>query len=56
MSSASLVRPGPLQVLKGRTLPNGKSCFDGRPGAELPPFDFANEKQSLIEQHGSGIR
>lgn len=44
------------QVLKGRVLPSGKSCFDGRPGAELPPFNFEDEKQSLMEQHGSVIR
>lgn len=43
-------------MLKGRVLPSGKSCFDGRPGAELPPFNFEDEKQSLVEQHGSVIR
>lgn len=31
------------QVLKGKTLPNGKSCFEGRPGAEMPDYDFAKE-------------
>ncbi|CAN0010510.1 unnamed protein product [Laminaria digitata] len=37
--------PEPLRskVLKGKTLPNGKSCFEGRPGAEMPPYDFDNE-------------
>lgn len=31
------------QVLKGKTLPNGKSCFEGRPGAEMPDYDFGKE-------------
>ena len=50
--------PEPLRthVLKDRTLPNGKACFDGRPGAEMAPFAFEDEKQSLIEQFGKHIR
>jgi pyruvate carboxylase len=50
--------PEPMRtkVLKGRTLPNGKSCFDGRPGAELPPFEFEAEKRKLIEKFGPVIR
>lgn len=50
--------PEPLRahVLKGRTLPNGKACFEGRPGAELPAFAFEDEKQSLLDTHGSHIR
>ena len=28
------------RVLKDRRLPNGKECFDGRPGEELQPLDF----------------
>lgn len=49
--------PEPLRtkVLKGRKLPNGKACFDGRPGAEIPPFPFDEEKSSLMEQHGGSI-
>jgi pyruvate carboxylase len=43
-------------VLKGRTLSNGKACFDGRPGAELPAFAFEDEKQGLLDQYGSRIR
>lgn len=31
------------QVLKGKTLPNGKSCFEGRPGAEMPDYNFGKE-------------
>lgn len=45
-----------VQVLKGKTLSSGKQCFEGRPGAELPPFPFNDEKQSLVEQHGAAIR
>lgn len=43
-------------MLKGRTLPSGKACFEGRPGAELPAFAFEDEKQSLLDTHGSHIR
>jgi len=43
-------------VLKGRTLPNGKACFDGRPGAELPAFAFEDEKQGLLDLYGKHIR
>eukprot|EP00638_Chattonella_subsalsa_P017269 CAMPEP_0117845348 /NCGR_PEP_ID=MMETSP0949-20121206/18214_1 /TAXON_ID=44440 /ORGANISM="Chattonella subsalsa, Strain CCMP2191" /LENGTH=1146 /DNA_ID=CAMNT_0005690885 /DNA_START=146 /DNA_END=3586 /DNA_ORIENTATION=- len=50
--------PEPLRtkVLKGKTLPNGKSCFDGRPGAEMEDFDFEREKLTLIGIHGDEIR
>jgi len=50
--------PEPLRthVLKGRTLPNGKACFEGRPGAELPPFAFEDEKQGLLDLYGKHIR
>mmetsp|Transcript_7009 Transcript_7009/g.17433 ORF Transcript_7009/g.17433 Transcript_7009/m.17433 type:complete len:1180 (+) Transcript_7009:186-3725(+) len=46
--------PEPLRsrVLKGRLLPNGKSCFEGRPGAELPPFDFEKAKVDLEGKYG----
>jgi len=50
--------PEPLRskVLKGKTLPNGKSCFDGRPGAEMPPFDFEREKLTLIGLYGDNVK
>jgi pyruvate carboxylase len=44
------------QVLKGRTLPNGKSHFDARPGAELPDLDFDAVEKDLKERHGPRIR
>lgn len=46
--------PEPLrsQVLKGKTLPNGKQTFDGRPGAEFPPIDFCAVKRELEELYG----
>jgi len=37
-------------------LPNGKACFDGRPGAELPAFAFEDEKQGLLDLFGKDIR
>ena len=33
--------PFRTNVLKGRTLPNGKDRLEGRPGAEMLPLDFA---------------
>ncbi|CAM9814610.1 unnamed protein product [Ascophyllum nodosum] len=49
--------PEPLRskVLKGKTLPNGKSCFDGRPGAEMPPYDFDNEMRQLHAKYGMHV-
>ena len=43
-------------VLGGRTLPNGKPCFEGRPGAELPPMDLNGVKNKLVEVYGECIR
>lgn len=40
------------KVLKGKTLPNGKSMFEGRPGAELAPFDFELKTAQLKDQYG----
>ena len=44
------------KVLKGKTLPNGKSCFDGRPGAEMPPYDFDNEVLYKLGRDNVGER
>ncbi|KAF0689093.1 Aste57867_19365 [Aphanomyces stellatus] len=41
------------KVLKGRLLPNGKSMFEGRPGAELEPYDFQQAHRRLVESYGS---
>eukprot|EP01029_Cantina_marsupialis_P012212 TRINITY_DN26_c0_g1_i3.p1 TRINITY_DN26_c0_g1~~TRINITY_DN26_c0_g1_i3.p1 ORF type:complete len:400 (+),score=136.95 TRINITY_DN26_c0_g1_i3:281-1480(+) len=43
--------PEPLRskVLKGKKLPNGKECFEGRPGAELPDFDFDAARTAVLE-------
>ncbi|RHY06650.1 hypothetical protein DYB36_000398 [Aphanomyces astaci] len=41
------------KVLKGRLLPNGKSVFEGRPGAELAPYDFTAAHRELVEAYGS---
>lgn len=50
--------PEPLRskVLAGRKLPNGKECFDGRPGAEMPSLDFDGLTKSLRSRFGPGIR
>lgn len=49
--------PEPLRsrVLKGRTIEgaNGLSCFDGRPGAQLSPFDFKGTRAKLEEKWGA---
>jgi len=49
--------PEPLRskVLKGKTLPNGKAYFEGRPGAELEPFDFEGAKKDLVDKYGPSI-
>lgn len=39
-------------VLKDRTLPNGLSCFAGRPGEELEPVDFTEQRKVMFEQFG----
>jgi hypothetical protein len=43
------------RVLKGRKLPSGKDCFDGRPGAELPPLDFGKVERRLKDAYGDGV-
>jgi len=42
------------RVLKGQTIEgtNGLVHFEGRPGAELAPFDFVNERKKLEEKWG----
>ena len=40
------------KVTKGKTLPNGKTILKGRPGAELPPFDFEDNKKMLAKKYG----
>lgn len=46
--------PEPLRsrVLKGRTIEGtgGLNCFDGRPGAQLPPYDFDINRKMLEEK------
>lgn len=39
-------------VLKGRTLPDGRQCYEGRPGAEMPPYDFEAAEAQLKEAFG----
>ena len=50
--------PEPLRsrVLKGRTLPNGKSSFAGRPGAEMPALDFGKVERALKDCRQVGVR
>jgi pyruvate carboxylase len=44
------------RVLRGRKLPNGKDCFVGRPGAELPDTDFPKVERALRERYGETVR
>ena len=50
--------PEPLRsrVIKGKTIDgtNGLTQFEGRPGADLPPFDFDEAKRKLDEKWGLG--
>lgn len=43
------------KILKGKTLPNGKHFFDGRPGAEMEAYDFVAAKNALEETYGLNI-
>jgi pyruvate carboxylase len=43
-------------VLRGRKLPNGNECFSGRPGAELPPLDFARVEREMKDKWGEHVR
>mmetsp|Transcript_8219 Transcript_8219/g.17509 ORF Transcript_8219/g.17509 Transcript_8219/m.17509 type:complete len:1267 (-) Transcript_8219:28-3828(-) len=44
--------PFRTNVLKGRPLKDGRPCFEGRPGAELPPYDFETAEKDLKEAYG----
>jgi pyruvate carboxylase len=46
--------PEPLRsrVLKGKVLPSGNSMFDGRPGAEMAPYDFDAAEAQLKAKYG----
>jgi pyruvate carboxylase len=46
--------PEPLRsrVLKGKTLPNGKTMLEGRPGAEMEPYDFEQAEKNLKKKYG----
>ena len=46
--------PEPLtsKVRKGRSLPDGSAAYDGRPGATMPDYDFAEAKKELVEKYG----
>jgi pyruvate carboxylase len=50
--------PEPLRsrVLKGKTIPgtDGLTQFEGRPGADLAPFDFEANKKMLDDKWGLG--
>ena len=47
--------PEPLRsrVLKGRTIEgtNGLSCFEGRPDAQMAPYDFEGARAKLEEKY-----
>lgn len=48
--------PEPLRtrVLANKpNLPNGKSCFDGRPGAEMADYDFDGAQKELTAKYGA---
>jgi len=47
--------PEPLRsrVLKGRPLPDGRPCFEGRPGASLEAYDFDSATAMLTEKYGA---
>lgn len=40
-------------VLKGRTLKDGRDRFEGRPGSELPAYDFDAAEKTLKEAYGN---
>lgn len=44
--------PFRTNVLKGRPLEDGRPCFEGRPGAELPDYDFKEAEKNLKEAYG----
>jgi len=46
--------PEPLRsrVLKGKTIDGKSTMFEGRPGAEMTPYDFDIQKNKLMDMHG----
>mmetsp|Transcript_36789 Transcript_36789/g.64474 ORF Transcript_36789/g.64474 Transcript_36789/m.64474 type:complete len:251 (-) Transcript_36789:76-828(-) len=44
--------PFRTNVLKGRSLKDGRDRFEGRPGSELPSYDFASAEKNLKEAYG----
>lgn len=50
--------PEPMRtnVLKGRSLPDGRSQYDGRPGAELEEYKLDEAMNLLKAAYGSNIR
>lgn len=44
--------PFRTNVLKGRPLKDGRACFEGRPGSELPSYDFESAEKNLKEAYG----
>lgn len=46
--------PEPLRsrVLKGKTIDGKNTMFEGRPGAQLPPYDFEAERHKLEDMYG----
>jgi len=49
--------PEPLtsKVRKGRSLPNGQSAYEGRPGADLADYNFEEAEALLKDKYGEGI-
>uniref|UniRef100_A0A7S0E4E3 Pyruvate carboxylase n=1 Tax=Phaeocystis antarctica TaxID=33657 RepID=A0A7S0E4E3_9EUKA len=50
--------PEPLtsRVRKGRSLPDGSSHYEGRPGADMAEYDFEEAEKALVAKYGAGIR
>jgi pyruvate carboxylase len=50
--------PEPLtsRVRKGRSLPDGTSHYEGRPGADMADYDFEEAEKALVAKYGVGIR
>lgn len=44
--------PFRTNVLKGRPMKDGREMFDGRPGAELEPYDFTAAEAKLKKAYG----
>jgi pyruvate carboxylase len=44
--------PFRTNVLKGRPLKDGRAMFEGRPGAELPDYDFKTAEANLKQAYG----